>query len=94
MLINPVPKVDNGKLTVKEGETIGPYNCSADCNPPCDVKWRYIDTAGKIQDALSPHIATRNITEFRCVAIYMHDENYTERYTIDLNVQCKYHFTV
>ena len=99
MLINPEPKVENGKLTVKEGETIGPYNCSADCNPPCKIKWRYNDTAGNIQDvsppskaALSPQIVTRNITDFRCVAKYQ--ENDRERYTIDFNVQCKYDFIV
>lgn len=57
VLINPMPTVDNGKLTVKEGETIGPYNCLADCNPPCEVKWGYKDTAGKIQD-VSTHIKT------------------------------------
>nr|XP_022307624.1 uncharacterized protein LOC111113625 [Crassostrea virginica] len=92
VLINPMSTVDNGKLTVKEGETIGPYNCSADCNPPCKIKWRYNDTAGNIQDvsppskaALSPQIVTRNISDFRCVAIY--NENDRERYIIDLNVQ-------
>nr|XP_022310259.1 uncharacterized protein LOC111115717 isoform X2 [Crassostrea virginica] len=92
VLINPMPKVENGKLTVKEWETIGPYYCSADCNPPCEIKWRYKDTAGKINDvsphskeALSPQIATSNITDVRCVAKY--NENDRERYIIHLNIQ-------
>ena len=53
MLINPEPKLDNGSLTVREDDTIGPYNCSTDCNPPCKIKWRYKDTADEVYDASS-----------------------------------------
>ena len=97
LLINQMPTLENEKLTVKEGGTIGPYNCSADCNPPCEVKWRYNDTAGKIKDilphskaALSLQNVNRNMSEFRCVAIY--DKDYREKYIIELNVECKFHF--
>ncbi|XP_078329236.1 uncharacterized protein LOC111112451 [Crassostrea virginica] len=49
--IKPEPQLLNGKLTVTEGETIGPYHCSADCNPPCSITWEYKDTDGTIHDA-------------------------------------------
>ena len=40
-----------GKLAVKEGESIGPYTCTADCNPPCDISWKYKDsTSGDFFD--------------------------------------------
>ena len=92
MLFHPEPKLDSGKLTVKEGDTIGPYNCSADCNPPCTIKWRYKDTADKVHDAssngheLSIQKVNRDMSEFRCVAIY--EQNEREKYNIVLNVQC------
>lgn len=92
MLINPEPKLDNGKLTVKEDDTIGPYNCSADCNPPCKIRWRYKDTSDNVYDAfsngheLSIQKVNRDMSEFRCVAIY--EQNEREKYNIVLNVQC------
>ena len=46
--INPKPTLKNGKLTVKEGETIGPYSCSADCNPACEIKWIYKDIGDNV----------------------------------------------
>nr|XP_022307619.1 uncharacterized protein LOC111113619 [Crassostrea virginica] len=91
VLINPEPKLDNGSLTVREDDTIGPFNCSADCNPPCKIKWRYKDTADKIYDAssngheLGIQKVNRDMSEFRCVAIY--EQNEREKYNIVLNVQ-------
>ena len=51
--IDPKPELNNGKLTVMEEETVGPYNCSADCNPPCEIKWRYKDINNNVHDASS-----------------------------------------
>ena len=89
-----MPTVDNGKLTVKEGETIGPYNCSADCNPPCEVKWRYRDINNNVHDAsssgheLSILKVNRNISLLRCMAVY--EQGDRERRNIELDIQCKY----
>ena len=78
-LIKPEPQLLNGKLTVTEGETIGPYTCSADCNPPCSITWKYKDTDDTIHDAsssghelsiLSILKVNRNISLLRCVAVY------------------------
>nr|XP_022306368.1 uncharacterized protein LOC111112825 isoform X2 [Crassostrea virginica] len=77
LTVSPRPpfNLDN-KLTVKEGETIGPYSCTADCNPPCDISWKYKDvTNGQFFDVASTaflysHIVNRSIELFRCVAKY------------------------
>ena len=92
--IKPDPQLLNGKLTVTEGETIGPYNCSADCNPPCSITWEYKDTDGTIHDAsssgheLSIERVNRSISLLRCVAIYKQKD--MMRRNIELYIQCKY----
>nr|XP_022310242.1 uncharacterized protein LOC111115704 isoform X1 [Crassostrea virginica] len=89
--IKPEPQLLNGKLTVMEGETIGPYNCSADCNPPCRIAWKYKDTDGTIHDVsssgheLSMQRANRNISLLRCVAIYK--QPHKESRSIELDIQ-------
>ena len=94
LLIKPKPQLLNGKLTVTEGETIGPYHCSADCNPPCSIAWKYKDTDGTIHDAsssgheLSMTKVNWNISLLRCVAIYK--QPYKESQNIELDIQCKY----
>ena len=94
LLIKPEPQLLYGKLTVTEGETIGPYHCSADCNPPCSITWKYKDTDGTIHDAsssgheLSTQKVNRSISLLRCVAIYEQQDRI--RRDIELYVQCKY----
>lgn len=94
--IDPEPTLKNGNLTVKEGETIGPYDCSADCNPPCEIIWKYKDTAGTLHDAtfsghtLSVLTVSRNISLLRCIAKYMDERDNKRKHNISLDVQCKY----
>nr|XP_022305637.1 uncharacterized protein LOC111112440 isoform X2 [Crassostrea virginica] len=93
MSISGKPDIHNGKLTVKEGETVGPYNCSADCNPPCEIKWRYKDIDDKVNDAsssgqeLSVLKVNRNISLLRCIAIYMNKTDDKKKHNITLDVQ-------
>ena len=92
--IKPEPQLLNGKLTVTEGETIGPYNCSSDCNPPCSITWKYKDTDSTIHDAsssgheLSILKVNRNISLLRCMAVY--EQRDREIRNIELDIQCKY----
>nr|XP_022311308.1 uncharacterized protein LOC111116600 [Crassostrea virginica] len=70
ILPEPQPEV-----TVKEGETIGPYTCTADCNPPCDMTWKYKDSTSGFFDAASTglldrQIVNRSIALYRCIAKY------------------------
>ena len=94
--ISGKPDIINGKLTVKEGETVGPYNCSADCNPPCEIKWRYKDIGDKVNDVsssgheLSILKVNRNISLLRCIAIYMNKTDNKKKHNITLDVQCQY----
>nr|XP_022303195.1 uncharacterized protein LOC111110851 isoform X2 [Crassostrea virginica] len=91
--IKPKPELYNGKLTVKEGETIGPYICSADCNPPCKIKWRYKDTADKLYDAtskghqLSIQMVNRSISLLQCIAIYVNETSDKKKHNISLDIQ-------
>ena len=86
LFIDPEPRLNNGKLTVKEGETIGPYNCSADCNPPCKITWEYKDTAGTGGHILTVPRVNRSISFLRCLAIYMGKKDDNKK--ISLDVQC------
>nr|XP_022306712.1 uncharacterized protein LOC111113053 isoform X2 [Crassostrea virginica] len=92
--IDPEPELNNGRLTVKEGETIGPYDCSSDCNPPCEIKWKYKDINNNVHDAssngyeLSILKVNKNISLIRCVAIY--EQKDMMRKDIELDIQCKY----
>ncbi|XP_078330709.1 neural cell adhesion molecule 2-like [Crassostrea virginica] len=70
ILPEPQPKV-----TVKEGEIIGPYTCTADCNPPCNITWKYKDSTSGFFDAASTglldrQIVNRSIALYRCIAKY------------------------
>ena len=81
---------------MKEGESIGPYTCTADCNPPCDISWKHKDvTNGKFFDVastalLDSHILNRSIVLFRCLAKYSLDNDFKIIKNIDLDVLCKY----
>nr|XP_022307622.1 uncharacterized protein LOC111113623 [Crassostrea virginica] len=89
--IDPEPELNNGRLTVKEGETIGPYDCSSDCNPPCEIKWKYKDINNNVHDAssngydLSILKVNKNISLIRCVAIYKQKD--MMRKDIELDIQ-------
>uniref|UniRef100_A0A8W8MRY2 Ig-like domain-containing protein n=1 Tax=Magallana gigas TaxID=29159 RepID=A0A8W8MRY2_MAGGI len=74
IIIIPAPKLNiNDKLTVREGETIGPFVCTADCNPLCNITWR-VKTSDGFSDARSEmgtllqQALQRNIKYFRCQA--------------------------
>jgi hypothetical protein len=40
-------------ISLKDGDYIGPYHCSADCNPPCTIQWKYKLSNGTFLDAKS-----------------------------------------
>nr|XP_022306473.1 uncharacterized protein LOC111112896 [Crassostrea virginica] len=91
--IIPEPPLNfNGKLAVKEGESIGPYNCTADCNPPCDITWKYKDsTSGDFFDVasnglLDSQIVNRSIGDFRCISKYSPDSGFKKIESITLDV--------
>ncbi|XP_078329740.1 uncharacterized protein LOC111116774 isoform X2 [Crassostrea virginica] len=93
LTVSPRPPFNlNNKVSVKEGESIGPYTCTADCNPPCDISWKYKDvTNGKFFDVastalLDSHILNRSIVLFRCLAKYSLDNDFKIIKNIDLDV--------
>uniref|UniRef100_A0A8W8P3Z9 Uncharacterized protein n=1 Tax=Magallana gigas TaxID=29159 RepID=A0A8W8P3Z9_MAGGI len=90
IIIIPAPKLNsNDKLTVREGETIGPFDCTADCNPSCNITWRVKDTDGS-SDARSEmgtllqQTVQRDMRLFRCIA---DRGNKTLKQKIQLDVQ-------
>ena len=64
---------------MKEGDYIGPYTCTADCNPPCDITWKYkVSTSDRFLDVastglLDSQIVHRSIAVFRCISKYVPD---------------------
>ncbi|XP_061180582.1 uncharacterized protein LOC133189191 [Saccostrea echinata] len=72
------PKPLNDTITLKDGDPFGPYNCSADCNPPCTLQWKYKHPSGDFANvtsygisplSLPKQIAERTrMTLIRCVA--------------------------
>lgn len=56
-------------ITVKERDSIGPFRCQADCNPPCNISWTY-DNSYKPVKVISPMIeiqANRSISRLQCI---------------------------
>lgn len=90
--VTPKPILNlNNKLTVIEGETIGPFNCTADCNPPCNISWKYQDSnAPMVKGIFFGRILDRNIQSLLCVA--RSNQNFEKTFAINLDVQCKYFY--
>nr|XP_022306466.1 uncharacterized protein LOC111112893 [Crassostrea virginica] len=93
LTILPEPLLNSDdKLAVKEGETIGPYTCTADCNPPCDITWKYKDsTSGGFFDvastgSLDSQIANRSIGLYRCISKFLPDSSFKKIESIRLDV--------
>nr|XP_022307479.1 uncharacterized protein LOC111113475 [Crassostrea virginica] len=91
--IFPEPRLNiNDKLTVKEGDYIGPYTCTADCNPPCDITWKYkVSTSDRFLDVastglLDSQIVHRSIAVFRCISKYVPDSGFKKIESIELDV--------
>lgn len=83
---------DNGMVTVREGETFGPYQCLVDCHPPCNVTWTYMNSTGHLGNIstngnLSLPQINKDIKLFQCVATWG-TETKKEK-NITLNVQCE-----
>ncbi|XP_062602478.1 uncharacterized protein LOC134264197 isoform X2 [Saccostrea cucullata] len=51
------PKPPNDTITIKDGD-LGLYNCSADCNPPCTVQWKYKQPDGGFRDVIPYEISS------------------------------------
>ncbi|XP_056003704.1 carcinoembryonic antigen-related cell adhesion molecule 1-like [Ostrea edulis] len=67
-------------VSVKNGDYIGPYNCQADCNPPCTIQWNYKLSNGTFREAKSngstllQQRVFRDQVLFRCVARSTYDK--------------------
>ncbi|XP_052692708.1 uncharacterized protein LOC128170987 [Crassostrea angulata] len=74
LIITPELKLNvDDKLTVREWETIGPFVCTADCNPPCNITWRVQGSDGfsdtrPVMGTLLQQAVQRNMLSFRCEA--------------------------
>ncbi|XP_062593256.1 uncharacterized protein LOC134254741 [Saccostrea cucullata] len=92
MNISP-PISDN--ITLHENDIFGPYVCAVDCNPPCNVQWKYMESLGKYisittkgqTSKLLPELQVRRSKHglFQCVAEGLDDK--VETITIKLDIQ-------
>lgn len=97
LTINPEPDQDEyNKTTVREGGTVGPFNCSADCNPPCNITWK-LKSFGLFREhplkdgllLLQP--VKREMELLQCVARWVYNDAQIKE-SIKLDVQCNYLF--
>lgn len=89
----PNPSIQKNQLiNVREGETIGPYQCIVDCNPPCNITWEKIDENGYRQsisqsrNMLQQHV-NRKIKSYICAAEWKSQHKKEKEITLD--VKCK-----
>lgn len=93
LTITPEPILNNnGQLKVREGDTIGPFVCSADCNPPCNITWRvkYSDGFSDVPTEMGTVLqqaVQRNTLLFLCMSNW---EKRILQQGIQLDAQCKY----
>ncbi|XP_062595952.1 carcinoembryonic antigen-related cell adhesion molecule 5-like [Saccostrea cucullata] len=76
VMITPQPL--NDTITIKDGDPIGPYNCSADCYPSCTVQWKYKRAKGGFENITTYGVSPLSLpnlnadrtmmTLIRCVA--------------------------
>ncbi|XP_062600220.1 uncharacterized protein LOC134261835 isoform X2 [Saccostrea cucullata] len=74
--ISPPPPPDD-RLCVQDGGIFGPFNCTADCNPPCMIQWKNKIPTGEFANATSLRLDSQiiperrvekgNVTLFQCV---------------------------
>ncbi|XP_062588799.1 pregnancy-specific beta-1-glycoprotein 2-like [Saccostrea cucullata] len=93
------PNQQNDDLSLFDGETFGPYTCSADCNPPCTVQWKYKHPAGGFRDATPNRTSAVNLPVqtakktsmalIRCVVTGIEGRKTSD---ITLNIYCKYNY--
>lgn len=94
LILTPQPTLNRfNTLTIKEGETIGPYQCQADCNPPCDTTWKYMNSTGSLHVLLNDGMLVqqrvkRNVSLILCEAKWGIDTVINKSITLD--VQCKF----
>lgn len=98
LILTPQPTLNRfNTLTIKEGETIGPYQCKADCNPPCDTTWKYMNSTGSLHVLLNDGMLVqqrvkRNVSLIICEAKWGIDTVINKSITLD--VQCKFFWFV
>lgn len=92
------PNPDKEKLiTIREGETIGPYHCNADCNPPCNMTWKYMDADGHFYFLpqgrnMSKQHVNRDIKSYHCVAEWKSQPKKERDFALDVKCKLKIHF--
>uniref|UniRef100_A0A8W8P3S2 Uncharacterized protein n=1 Tax=Magallana gigas TaxID=29159 RepID=A0A8W8P3S2_MAGGI len=87
--ITPKPSLNkNDQIEVRDGDFVGPFNCSADCNPYCNITWQMKNSTG-FYEVLSEngalfHQVERNMEMFCCVAKWVHDTTTNEIIKLDV----------
>lgn len=86
--IQPYEKV----IDISEGETLGPYECTADCNPPCLVRWS--SNGGSNMELEGSTLKISKITRYqkgnyKCDVIHKNDHKRHEHKSFTVNVLCK-----
>lgn len=84
-------------INVTEGNNLGPFHCSADCNPPCNIEWGSDISRSTVIFYNLSFGSTLNISDikrnqsgtFSCQATHINDKKRFKRKEITVDVQCK-----
>lgn len=93
----PNPDIKKKQLIIiREGETIGPYQCIADCNPPCNITWKYMDANGNFYflpqgRKMSKQHVNRTIKSYHCVAEWESQLGKERDFALDVKCKLKIH---
>ncbi|CAG2227892.1 unnamed protein product [Mytilus edulis] len=89
---NVMLKPGHKNLNVTKGNTLGPINCTAKCNPKCLFKWR-LNRTETFEDVLSSEtLVVTNIKEnqtgiYSCLVVHPLNRTRLQRTNISVNVQ-------
>lgn len=73
----------------REGSSIGPLNCSADCEPVCNFEWIYPDGQTHVVGNILPQhiLQKKNDGQYKCKAS---NNIGTDEKIVTVTVTCKY----
>ena len=84
-------------VTLMEGSQFGPITCSSECNPECEILWRFNGSTSQSFEDINTNrtlffdsVSRTKSGTYRCVARNPIDKSKFLRKNVFLNVLCKY----
>lgn len=83
------------KVNITEGDRLGPFTCTADCNPQCVIKWNNKTDEGLGTQSHKSILSIKNIKRinsgtYYCNAVHTKDITRYKEKDMVVNVHCEY----